>query len=79
MVSFPPRIHATGNTHVNKICLIPCVQIMNHCWLIEVRELRHVIDLVELGRIDLVDIFRINLPLLLRAHYQRRVDGFLCC
>lgn len=37
---------------------------MDNRSLVQVRELRHIVRFVELGRIDLVDLVRINLSLL---------------
>ena len=51
-------------THVNQICLISHVEIVDHRGLIQVRELCHIVCLVELGRIDFINGLGIDFSLL---------------
>lgn len=45
-----------AKSYINQVCLVPRLQIMHHGGFIEVRELGHIICLVEFGRIDRIDI-----------------------
>lgn len=47
-------------TYVYEISLISRMQVMDHRSLIEMRELGHVVRLVEFGRIDFIDAFRLH-------------------
>jgi len=60
-----PSLEQQSYTHVYQIGLVAHVQIVDDGRLIQMRELRHVVGLVKLGRIDLVD--GIGLHLLLCA------------
>lgn len=52
------------NTHIYEVCLVTGMQIMDNRSLVQVRKFCHVIRFVELGRIDLIDLVFIYLPLL---------------
>ncbi|KAF2646480.1 hypothetical protein P280DRAFT_12060 [Massarina eburnea CBS 473.64] len=60
--SFTP---GEGFAYVYQVGLVPHVQIVDDRRLVQMRELGHVVGLVELGRIDLVD--RVGLDLVLLA------------
>lgn len=61
-------------TCINEIRLISHVEVVNHRRLIQVRKLRHIIRLVKLRRIDLVNAFYVDLPLLL---YHQHLDSVI--
>ena len=59
-------------TDIDQIRLISGVEVVDHRSLIQVRKLGHIISLVELGRIDLVDLIGIHFSLLLDMSAPRR-------
>lgn len=50
--------------HINKVCLVTGVQIMNNRSLVQVRKFRHIVRFIELCRVNLVDLMRLDFPLL---------------
>lgn len=68
-VNWQWAIWIDGNQEQPRVCidqvrLVPHVQIMDDGSFVEVRELCHVIGLIELGRIDLVYAVCTDFPLL---------------
>lgn len=61
-------------TDVDQIRLISGVEVVDHGSLIQVRKLGHIIGLVELGRVDLVDLVGIHFSLLLDMSAPRRIS-----
>lgn len=53
-----------GITHVDEVCLVTGMQIMDNGSLVQMGKLCHIVRLVELGRVDLVDLVCIHFPLL---------------
>lgn len=53
-----------NDTHIDEICLVTSVQIMDDGSFVQVRKFCHIVGFVEFGRVDLVNLMRIHFPLL---------------
>lgn len=51
-------------TDIDQVGLVSGMQVVNHRGFVQMGQLRHVVCLVELGRIDFVNLVGIHFPLL---------------